>query len=82
MRKLTILIAMLIALPFAQHLFADEMSQGEMAGIIRSASYPCAKVLTVQSSGESSWAVECNSGRFHVSKNSDGQFSVSAIDGQ
>ena len=81
MRKLTIPIAMLITLPFAQHLFADEVTQGEMAGIIRSANHPCAKVLTVQNSGENSWTVECNSGRFHVTKNSDGQYNVSVSDG-
>ena len=72
---------MLITLSFAPYLFADEVTQGEMAGVIRSANYPCAKVLNLQSSGENSWTVKCNSGSFHVTKNSDGQFSVSSIDG-
>jgi len=56
---------------------AEEMSNGQMGGIIRSASHPCAKVTKLQSAAESLWIVQCNSGSFIVRRNTNGQFSVS-----
>ncbi len=79
-RSYTILVITLIAFVTLPQLFADDMTQGEMAGIIRSSDNPCAKVLKMQVIGENSWKVQCNSGEFHVTKNSEGQFSVDAVD--
>lgn len=56
---------------------AEEMSEGQMGGIIRSANHPCAKVIKLQPTSESSWKVQCNSGNFYIRRNTDGQFSVS-----
>ena len=58
---------------------ADEMSNGKMAGIIRSAKHPCAKVIKLQPSGENSWEVKCNSGSFNVTRNANGEFNVYAF---
>ena len=68
-------IAVLIVV-FAPQSYAEEMSNGQMAGIIRSANHPCAKVLDLQPTGENSWKVQCNSGSFNVARNANGQFSV------
>jgi hypothetical protein len=58
---------------------ADEMSNGKMAGIIRSANRPCAKVIESQPNGENSWEVKCNSGSFNVTRNANGKFNVYAF---
>ena len=58
---------------------AEEMSNGKMAGIIRSANHSCAKVIALQSAGENSGKVKCNSGSFNVTRNANGQFSVYAF---
>jgi hypothetical protein len=58
---------------------ANEMSNGKMAGIIRSANHSCAKVIELQPDGENSWKVQCNSGSFNVTRNANGQFSVYAF---
>jgi hypothetical protein len=55
---------------------AAEVSHGEMAGAIRSASYPCAKVLKVDSNGENDWVVQCNAGKYNVSRDQNGEFKV------
>jgi len=75
LRMLKVFIAVLIMV-FAPQSYAEKMSNGQMAGIIRSANHPCAKVLELQSTGENSWSVQCNSGSFNVTHNADGQFSV------
>ena len=59
-------------------LLAEEMSHGEMAGIIRSADHPCTRVLDLKSSGENAWKVQCNSGSFFVIRDAEGQYSVTA----
>lgn len=56
---------------------ATEMTHGEMAAAIRSANYPCAHVTGLESAGENAWSVECNSGKFRVSRDQDGNFTVS-----
>ncbi len=76
LRMVKVLIAVLMIIVFVPQSPAEEMSYGEMAGIIRSADHPCAKVLDLQSTGENSWNVQCNSGSFYVTRNADGQFSV------
>jgi len=75
LHMLKVFIAVLIMV-FAPQSYAEKMSNGQMAGIIRSANHPCAKVLELQSTGENSWSVQCNSGSFNVTRNAGGQFSV------
>ena len=65
----------LLVTPF---LIAGEMTEGEMAGIIRSSDFSCAHVLEIQQTSEASWKVDCNSGEYHVDENPDGQFTVVA----
>jgi hypothetical protein len=55
---------------------AADVSHGEMAAAIRSADYPCAHVLKIDSSGDDAWLVQCNSGSFRVSRDQDGRFKV------
>jgi hypothetical protein len=68
----------ILLMVFASQSYAGEMSNGQMAGIIRSANHPCAKVIELQPAGENSWKVQCNSGSFNVTRNADGKFSVNA----
>lgn len=56
---------------------ATEMTHGEMAAAIRGANYPCAHVIGLENAGENAWSVECNSGKFRVSRDPDGNFTVS-----
>jgi hypothetical protein len=58
---------------------AEEMSNGKMAGIIRSANHSCAKVIELQPDREKSWKVKCNSGSFNVTRNANGKFNVYAF---
>jgi hypothetical protein len=58
---------------------AEEMSNGKMAGIIRSANHSCAKVIELQPDGKNSWKVKCNSGSFKVTRNANGKFDVYAF---
>ena len=78
MRINKLIFVILLFLAVAPPLSANEMTQGEMAGIIRSAEHPCARVLDLQNDGENAWKVTCNSGKFHVSKNADGLYIVTA----
>ena len=56
---------------------ATGMTHGEMAAAIRSANYPCAHVIGLESTGQNAWSVQCNSGKFRVSRDQDGNFTVS-----
>ena len=67
------------ALLAAQPAVAD-MSYGEMAAAIRSANYPCAHVLNVDSAGDNAWVVQCNSGTFKVFRDENGDFQVTPAD--
>ncbi len=78
LRTLKALIIVLLIMVFVPQSLADEMSHGEMAGIIRSADHPCTRVLDLQSSGENAWKVQCNSGSFIVIRDADGRYSVTA----
>lgn len=73
---LNVLIAILLLMAFVTLSLAEEMTPGEMRGIIRSAGHPCARVLDLHSTGDSSWRVQCNSGGFNVTRTADGQFIV------
>ena len=68
----------ILLMVFVSQSYAEEMSNGKMAGIIRSANHPCAKVIKLQHTSENSWKVQCNSGSFNVTRNADGKFSVNA----
>ncbi|NIN35905.1 MAG: hypothetical protein GWO08_04780 [Gammaproteobacteria bacterium] len=59
---------------------AAEMSQGEMAGIIRSSGNPCNKVLDLMDTSDNSWTVQCNSGKFVVKRDAEGQYSVEPVE--
>jgi hypothetical protein len=59
---------------------AGEMSQGEMAGIIRSSGNPCNKVLDLMDTSDNSWTVQCNSGTFIVKWDAEGQYSVKPVE--
>jgi hypothetical protein len=59
---------------------AADVSHGEMAGAIRSANYPCAQVLNIDSTGDNAWVVQCNSGKFNVSRDQNGDFQVTQSD--
>ena len=59
---------------------AADVSHGEMAGAIRSANYPCAHVLEIDSAGDNAWVVQCNSGKFNVSRDQNGNFQVTQTD--
>lgn len=78
LRTLKVFIVVLIIIVFVPQSFSEEMSHGEMAGIIRSADHPCTRVLDLQSSGENAWKVQCNSGSFFVIRDAEGQYSVTA----
>jgi hypothetical protein len=61
--------------------FAQAPSYGELAAAIRSADFPCARVIeTFAADGDSTWNVQCNSGNFLVSQDKDGNYSVSKAD--
>ncbi len=78
LRIIKALIVVLIVIIYLPQSLAEEMSHGEMAGIIRSAGHPCAKVLELQSTSENSWKVQCNSGSFNVTRNEDGKFTINS----
>jgi hypothetical protein len=56
--------------------FAEEPDYGTLAAAIRSANLPCDHVIRVTSAGSNAWKVECNSGKFHVIRNDDGEYSA------
>ena len=68
--------AVLVLLIYSQLLYSIEISHGEMAGAIRTAGYPCARVLDLQSTSENSWKVKCNAGNYNVTRDADGNFNV------
>ena len=61
---------------------ATDIAWGELASAIRSADFPCAQVLNAADIGDNTWTVECNSGKFRVTRDQTGQHSVSPDDGQ
>jgi hypothetical protein len=73
---------MIAGVMVAPPLIAGEVSHGEMAGAIRSADYPCARVLEIKPAGDDAWIVQCNSGTFSVSRSPDGGFSVTRTAGE
>ncbi len=68
LRMVKVLIAVLMIIVFVPQSPAEEMSYGEMAGIIRSAGRPCTRVLDLQRTGENSWSMQRNFGSFYVTR--------------
>jgi hypothetical protein len=69
-------LALTTILVLVQPAFAAEVSNGEMAAVIRSADYPCDHVLDMQAMEDNDWRVQCNSGTYQVTRDENGQFSV------
>jgi hypothetical protein len=65
---------------FSPQATAADVSHGEIAAAMRSAHYPCDQVLEVDSDGDNAWVVQCNSGKFNVSRDQNGNFKVSKTD--
>ena len=70
------LLGVLVIAPLAH---AAEMTHGEASAVIRSANYPCAHVQELEGAGDNAWSVQCNSGKFRISRNQDGEFTVKQI---
>lgn len=60
--------------------FADVPNYGTLAAAIRSANFPCHHVIRVTSTGSNAWDVQCNSGKFHVIRNDDDEYSATKAD--
>lgn len=58
---------------------ASEMTHGEVRAAIRSADLPCHHVIDLKNNGDNAWIVTCNSGKYNVSRDEKGKFSVSPI---
>jgi hypothetical protein len=78
--SMVLFCSLIIVSLFSAQSSATDVSQGELAGAIRSADYPCAQVLKVNSDGTNAWLVQCNSGNFSVSRDQDGDFKVIQTD--
>jgi hypothetical protein len=78
--SMVLFCSLIIVSLFSAQSTATDVSQGELAGAIRSADYPCAQVLKVDSDGTNAWLVQCNSGKFSVSRDQDGDFNVIQTD--
>ena len=76
----TVLSCVIVSGVFSPHVTAVDVSHGELAGAIRSASYPCAQVINVDSNAENAWIVRCNSGTFNVTRDQNGDFTVTRTD--
>jgi hypothetical protein len=74
LQRIRLTLATTLAL--VQPTFADEVSNGEMAAAIRGTNYPCDHVLQMQSAGDNSWLVQCNSGTYQVTRDENGQLTV------
>ena len=78
-KSVVISCVLIVFLMKASWVSASEMTHGEMRAAIRSANLPCANVINLKSAGDNSWIVECNSGKFRVTRDNNGQFTVSQI---
>lgn len=78
--SLTLFFSVIVVVLLSPVAIAADVSHGEMAGAIRGANYPCAHVLKIDSAGDNAWVVQCNSGKFNVSRDENGKFKVSQTD--
>ena len=73
-------LALTMTIALAQPAFATEMDHGDMVAAIRSADYPCQRVLELQDTGSNAWLVLCNSGTYQVTLDASGNYSVVKTD--
>lgn len=73
-------LALTTALTLSQPGFATGIDHGEMVAAIRSADYPCQRVLELQDTGNNAWIVQCNSGTYQVTRDASGNYSVVKTD--
>lgn len=78
--SLTLFFSVIVVVLLSPVAIAADVSHGEMAGAIRGANYPCAQVLKIDGAGDNAWVVQCNSGKFNVSRDENGKFKVSQTD--
>lgn len=71
---------LIFLLTIASWVDASETTHGEMRAAIRSANLPCANVINLESTGNNNWIVQCNSGKFRVTRDQSGKFTVSQIE--
>ena len=58
---------------------ASEVTHGDVQAAIRSADFACKQVINLKNSGDNIWVVECNSGKYRVTRDQKGNFTVSQI---
>lgn len=82
LRSITVAVGGALALGWLGVAAAQDVAHGTLAAAIRSAGYPCARVLEKEraSEGSSVWRVKCNSGRFSVTMDGDSASAVTPID--
>jgi hypothetical protein len=73
-------LALTMTIAVAPPAFATEMDHGDMVAAIRSADYPCQRVLELQDTGSNTWLVLCNSGTYQVTLDASGNYSVVKTD--
>ena len=59
---------------------ASEVTHGEMQAAIRGADFACKQVINMESGGDNTWVVKCNSGKYRVSRDQNDKFTVSQIE--
>lgn len=79
-KSIIMILTTLLVMTYVSTGIAAEMSHGEMAGIIRSSGNPCNKVLDLMPTSDSSWTVQCNSGKFVVKRDSKGKYTVKPVE--
>ncbi len=71
---------LIVFLTIAPRVDASDVTHGEMQAAIRSADFACNQVINLESGGDNAWVVKCNSGKFRVTRDQDGKFTVSQIE--
>jgi hypothetical protein len=71
---------LIVFLTIAPWVDASEATHGEIRAAIRSANFPCAHVINLESTGDNTWVVKCNSGKFRVTRDQNNKFTVSQIE--
>ncbi len=79
-KSVTISAILIVFLTIAPRVDASDMTHGEMQAAIRSADFSCNQVIALESGGDNTWVVKCNSGKFRVTREQNGKFAVSQIE--
>ena len=79
-KSVTISGVLITFLSVASCVDASEMTHGEVQAAIRSADFACKQVINLESGGDNTWVAKCNSGKFRVTHDQDGKFTVSQIE--